>query len=71
MTGSPIKHWANYSLTEEQIKRYLEMPLEKRLEWLYLGNLLRKIFCDEMIKCKMILKRSKDKARGLWISHIL
>jgi hypothetical protein len=23
------------------------------------------------IKCKMILKRSKDKAKGLWISHIL
>jgi hypothetical protein len=37
-------------LTEEQIKQYQEMPLAKRLEWLYLGNLLRKAFCEMMDK---------------------
>ena len=44
----PVKHYNDYSLTEEQIKRYQEMPMEKRLEWLYLGNLLRKAFCEMM-----------------------
>jgi len=43
-----IKHWSEFSLTEEQIKRYQAMPIEKRLEWLYLGNQLRKAFCDAM-----------------------
>jgi hypothetical protein len=46
----PINHYSEYSLTDEQIKQYQEMPLEKRLEWLYLGNLLRKAFCDMMDK---------------------
>jgi hypothetical protein len=32
------------------------MPLEKRLEWLYMGNLLRKIFCDEIDKMQDDLK---------------
>jgi len=45
-----IKHYNDYSLTEEQIKRYQEMPMEKRLEWLYLGNILRKAFCEMMDK---------------------
>jgi len=44
----PVKHYNDYSLTEGQIKRYQEMPIEKRLEWLYLGNLLRKAFCEMM-----------------------
>jgi hypothetical protein len=45
-----IYHQNEYSLTEEQIKQYQEMPLAKRLEWLYLGNLLRKAFCEMMDK---------------------
>jgi hypothetical protein len=45
-----IKHYNDYSLTEERIKRCQEMPMEKRLEWLYLGNILRKAFCEMMDK---------------------
>ena len=44
----PITHHNEYSLTEEQIKRYQAMPIEKRLEWLYLGNQLHKAFCEAM-----------------------
>jgi hypothetical protein len=46
----PVKHYNDYSLTEGQLKRYQDMPMEKRLEWLYLGNLLRKAFCEMMDK---------------------
>jgi hypothetical protein len=46
----PVKHYNDYSLTEGQLKSYLLMPMEKRLEWLYLGNLLRKAFCEMMDK---------------------
>ena len=45
-----VKHYNDYSLTEEQLKRYQEMPMEKRLEWLYLGNQLRKAFCEMVDK---------------------
>jgi hypothetical protein len=43
-------------LPDRRTGRYQEMPLEKRLEWLYLGNLLRKIFCDEIDKMQDDLK---------------
>ncbi len=42
------EHNSSYDLTEEQIKRYKDMPIEKRLEWLYLGNLLRKSFSEKI-----------------------
>ncbi|OGW55405.1 MAG: hypothetical protein A2Z46_01930 [Nitrospirae bacterium RBG_19FT_COMBO_55_12] len=41
-------HGFSYYLTDEQIKHYQEMPIEKRLEWLYLGNLLRKAFSERL-----------------------
>lgn len=31
-----------YFLTREQIRSYMQKPLELRLEWLYQGNMLRK-----------------------------
>jgi hypothetical protein len=43
-----VKRNFSYDLTDEQIKRYKKMPIEKRLEWLYLGNLLRKAFSEKM-----------------------
>ncbi|MEK6699747.1 MAG: hypothetical protein AABZ10_11990 [Nitrospirota bacterium] len=42
------KQGFSYYLTDEQIKRYQKMPIEKRLEWLYLGNLLRKAFSEQL-----------------------
>ncbi len=55
----PVKQYDDYSLTEEQIKRYQEMSLEKRLEWLYLGNQLRKAFCEAMDTFPNELKAGK------------
>ncbi len=43
-----VERKVQYYLTDEQIKRYKAMPIEKRLEWLYLGNLLRKAFSEKM-----------------------
>ncbi len=34
----------DYYLSEETVKRYREKPLELRLQWLYMGNLLRKAY---------------------------
>jgi len=31
-----------YYLTKKQIKEYLKWSIERRLKWLYLGNLMRK-----------------------------
>lgn len=45
-----IRHCNDYSISEERVKLYLKMPQEKRLEWLYLGNLLHKAFCEMMDK---------------------
>jgi hypothetical protein len=35
------KRGIRYYLTDEQIRRYREKPLELRLAWLYQGNVLR------------------------------
>lgn len=54
-----IKDCNDYSISEELIKQYRTMPLEKRLEWLYLGNLLRKAFCEMMEKEQVDAKTSR------------
>ncbi len=50
----PIRHYSGFSISAEQIKKYHAIPMEKRLELLYLGNLFRKAFCemldDELLK---------------------
>jgi len=55
----PIKHYNDFSISAEQIKQYQGMPMEKRLEWLYLGNLLQKAFY-EMLDNELLRKRSRD-----------
>lgn len=37
-----------YYLTKKQIKEYSKWSIEKRLKWLYLGNLLRKFLPGEI-----------------------
>lgn len=39
-----------YYLTDEQLKRYQAMPVEKRLEWLYQGNVLRMHYPKRIIQ---------------------
>jgi hypothetical protein len=46
----PIKHYDESNISAELIRQYQRMPMEKRLEWLYLGNLLHKAFCEMMDK---------------------
>lgn len=40
----------NYYLTKETIKKYQEKPIELRLKWLYLGNILRKKYPKNIIR---------------------
>jgi hypothetical protein len=53
------KHGFSYFLTDEQIKHYQEMPMEKRLEWLYLGNLLRKAFSEKLFETQDKFREGK------------
>ena len=39
-----------YYLTDEQLRRYKAMPLEKRLQWLYQGNVLRMHYPRRIIR---------------------
>ena len=39
-----------YYLTDEQLRRYQAMPLEKRLQWLYQGNVLRMHYPRRIIR---------------------
>ena len=47
----------DYSIPEERIDEYQAISLEKRLEWLYLGNLLRKAFFELMDKEPIGMKK--------------
>lgn len=40
----------DYYLTEDMIKRYGEKPVEMRLKWLYMGNLLRKGYAEKIVR---------------------
>lgn len=39
-----------YGLDKEVLKDYREKPIELRLKWLYMGNLLRKRYSKNIIK---------------------
>ncbi len=40
----------DYYLSDEVIRSYREKPLELRLKWLYMGNLLRKAYNKKVIE---------------------
>ena len=40
--GQERKPGFSYSVTKEQIEKYRRWPIERRLEWLYMANLMRK-----------------------------
>jgi len=61
-----IKDRNDYSISDERIKQYQTVPLEKRFEWLYLGNLLRKAFFKMMEKEPFDTKMSRvENSKGL------
>ena len=39
-----------YSINKEQIKDYRKWSVERRLEWLYAGNLMRKLLPKRIVK---------------------
>jgi hypothetical protein len=48
-----------YFLSEETIKAYQEKPLELRLRWLYMGNVLRKAYSDRVINAQDKFREGK------------
>jgi len=40
----------DYYLSDEVIRSYREKPIELRLKWLYMGNLLRKAYDKKIIE---------------------
>lgn len=39
-----------YSVSLKKIREYQKMPIEKRIAWLYQGNLLRKVYPKRIIE---------------------
>lgn len=52
-------HGFDYYLSKEAIERYREKPLELRLKWLYMGNLLRKSYSKDVIKIQDKFREGK------------
>lgn len=50
MRRRKTKKGFGYGLDEEILKDYQEKPIELRLKWLYMGNLLRKNYSKNIIK---------------------
>lgn len=49
----------DYYLIKEAIKNYQEKPIELRLKWLYMGNLLRKGYNKNIIKIQDKFREGK------------
>ncbi|MCM8779475.1 MAG: hypothetical protein NC898_05715 [Candidatus Omnitrophica bacterium] len=48
-----------YHLSIKKIRAYQKMPLEKRLAWLYQGNLLRKAYPRRIIELQNKFREGK------------
>lgn len=48
-----------YYITKKQIKDYCEWSIERRLEWLYLGNLMRKSLPKRIIEIQESFRKNK------------
>lgn len=49
----------NYHLTLKKIREYQKVPIEKRLMWLYQGNLLRKAYPKRIIELQDKFRRGE------------
>ncbi|KAF0121334.1 MAG: hypothetical protein FD151_1286 [bacterium] len=49
----------DYYLSKEAIERYREKPIELRLKWLYMGNLLRKGYSKRVIELQDRFREGK------------
>lgn len=50
MKKNRTKKGFSYHINKEVLKDYQEKPIELRLKWLYMGNLLRKSYSKNIIK---------------------
>ena len=48
-----------YYVSQEQIDEYRSWPIERRLEWLYLGNKLRKFVPRKTIEIQEAFREGK------------
>lgn len=55
-----VKVGLSYSITREKLKRHQAMSLEKRLAWLYQGNVLRKHYPKKTIEIQEKLRRGSS-----------
>ncbi|MCM8766065.1 MAG: hypothetical protein NC920_04390 [Candidatus Omnitrophica bacterium] len=49
----------DYYVSIKKIREYQKMPLEKRLTWLYQGNLLRKAYPQRIIELQNKFREGK------------
>lgn len=49
----------SYHINIKKIREYREMPLEKRLAWLYQGNLLRRAYPKHIIELQDRFREGK------------
>ncbi|MBI4621582.1 MAG: hypothetical protein HY739_15730 [Desulfobacterales bacterium] len=58
MRKSKVKGF-DYCLSKDAIERYREKPIELRLKWLYMGNLLRKGYSKDVIEIQDKFREGK------------
>ena len=49
----------SYYVTDEQIKEYSSWPVERRLQWLLMGNKLRKSLPKKTIEIQELFRQGK------------
>jgi hypothetical protein len=48
-----------YCVSKEQIKEYSSWPMERRLQWLLMGNKLRKMLPKKTIEIQELFRQGK------------
>lgn len=59
MSNKKKKKGFDYYLSKEVIAEYRRMPLELRLQWLYMGNLLRMGYDNKTIEIQNRFRQGK------------
>jgi hypothetical protein len=58
MTDRPRKGFS-YFVSDEQLKEYSSWPMERRLQWLLMGNKLRKMLPEKTIEIQELFRQGK------------
>ena len=49
----------SYHVSDEQMREYRSWPIERRLQWLFLGNKLRKLLPKKTIEIQEAFRQGK------------